>query len=63
MRDTLPDYSTIPVSCKETDKSKNKCYGGPTKRIIGIDCSAVMWYNILKTKFTIGGDTKHQINY
>ena len=55
-----PTYSPLPPGCSTTDKDKNKCYGGPTKRVIGIDCSSVMWYNILKTSFTIVDDSKQQ---
>jgi len=40
-----------PKGC--TDITGKGCYGGPTKRILGIDCSAVLWYNILNTDFTL----------
>ena len=47
------DYELDPKGCKGTTKSDNACYGGPTKRIIGIDCMPVLWYNILESDFSI----------
>lgn len=40
-----------PKGC--TDITGKGCYGGPTKRILGIDCSPVLWYNMLNTSFTL----------
>ena len=36
-----------------TGAGANACYGPPTKRILGPDCTVVMWYNILQSKFTL----------
>lgn len=58
---TSNEYELDPDGCKSTTKSDNACYGGPTKRIIGIDCMPVLWYNILESEFSIidkGGNAK-----
>ena len=47
------EYKADPKGCKGTTKSDNACYGGPTKRIIGIDCMPVLWYNILESEFSL----------
>lgn len=50
---TSHEYALDPEGCKGTTKSDNACYGGPTKRIIGIDCMPVLWYNILESEFSL----------
>ena len=46
-------YESNPTGCTSDKLNENKCYGPPTKRIIGIDCFSVLWYNILQSEFNI----------
>jgi hypothetical protein len=46
-------FANLPSGCKDPTKAGNKCYGGPTKRIIGVDCNSVLWYNILNLEFNL----------
>jgi hypothetical protein len=45
------DFEVNPDGCKGT--SGTGCYGGPTKKIIGIDCMPVLWYNLLNATFSL----------
>ena len=44
---------TPPTYCTDTTIDGNKCYGGPTKTVLGINCTPILWYNLLTTKFVL----------
>ena len=43
------------ANCTSNSKGSkgNACYGGPTKRILGVDCTTILWYNILNLEFQL----------
>lgn len=51
--DYLLDISSCKSDVSGDGNDANKCYGPPTKRILGPDCTVVMWYNILQSTFTL----------
>ena len=51
--DLSGNLKTNPPGCIEDTSGGNNCYGPPTKRILGPDCTVTMWYNILNTEYKL----------
>ena len=51
--DLSGNLKTVPSGCIDDTSGGNACYGPPTKRILGPDCTVTMWYNILNTEYKL----------